>query len=230
MPFTAALPGMADNRRTVRAVSNPQDTCTVVSIYPRLIVEIKPTIQPGKFTIEPGTYDDPSFLEVGTSSWWMERDPSQPFMEIPVSSIAVANSIVIDYCNGLLGYKANVSMPGLFYIPGSLSSIKTVDGYQLKLDKAQDVQNNWYQELVKMADSLWARSNGNPLAISDNMRLAAQELQFKDKAWLKDFTTLELTNCPACGTLRNSAYPVCQNCKTVTDKVKFEELGLQFAS
>ena len=230
MPFTASLPGMADNRRTIRAVTNPQDKCTIVSIYPRRIDEVKHTIQPGRFIIEPGTYDNPSFLEVGTSSWWMERDPSQPFMEIPVSSIAVANSVVIDYCNGLLGYKPNISMPGLFYVPGELDVFKIRDEYQVLIDKARDVQNKWYEELVEMADHLWAVSKGDPRSIGDNMRLAAQELQFKDKSWLKDFATRQLTNCPACGTLRNTEYPVCQNCKTVTDKTKFEQLGLQFAS
>ena len=55
-------------RRTVRATPNPMDKSTVVSIYPKELNEIKPTIMPGRFRLEPGTYEKPSILVVGSSS------------------------------------------------------------------------------------------------------------------------------------------------------------------
>lgn len=224
------FPGLSDlNRRTVRAPVNPLDKSTVVSIFPKRIDEIKPTVQPGRFIIEPGTYDKPSLLLVTPSSWWREIDEQQPLLEIPVSSIQMAESIVVDYCNGLLGCNMNDSMPGIFVIPGDHNIDKVKKDFKGLLDKARDNQTRWYRELVKIADTLWSRTNGNPLSIGDDMRLAAQELGIKDKPWMQDFSTVALTNCPACGQLRNNSFPVCANCKTILDRKRFDELGLKMA-
>src|SRR5258706_9506503 len=113
-----ALPFAFLNRQTVRAPVNPLDKSTVVSIYPRAIEETKYTIQPGVFKIPAGSYKEPSTLVVGPSSWWKELDESQPLLEIPVSSITIADSIVRDYCNGILCCNMGDATPGLFFIPG----------------------------------------------------------------------------------------------------------------
>src|SRR5215467_8121847 len=89
-------------RQTIPAPRNPLDKCTVVNISPKHIKENKPTIQPGTFELKPGTYELPTILVIGSSSWWREIDYEQPLLEIPQSSIVVANSIVVDYCSGLL--------------------------------------------------------------------------------------------------------------------------------
>lgn len=216
--------------RILRAPVNPMDKSTVISIYPKRIEETKHTLQPGTFVIEAGSYEKPSLLVIGTSSWWKEIDPEQPPVEIPQSSVVVAESIVNDYCNGLLACDMGEKRPGIFWLPGELSVVDIKTKHKPLLDRALARQRNWYAELVKFADILWARSNGNPISIGNDMRLAAQELNFKTKPWMQDFTTMELTNCPACGTLRNNNYPVCSNCKSVIDKKRFEELGLKFAS
>lgn len=224
------FPGMADvNRRTVRAPINPMDKSTVVSIYPKKIIEEKPTIQPGRFAIAAGSYENPSILVIGSSSWWREIDEQQPLLEIPVSSVQVAQSIVVDYCNGLLACNMSDKMPGLFVVPGEQTVDKIKKDFKALLDKANENQIRWYKELVMIADTLWSRTNGNPLAISDDMRLAAQELKIQDKPWMQDFSTVTLTNCPACGQLRNNTFPVCANCKTILDKDKFDKLGLKMA-
>jgi hypothetical protein len=221
------FPGLAEiTRRTVRAPINPLDRSTIVSIFPKKIDEVKPTIQPYRYTINPGTYDKPSLLVVQPASWWRELEPEQPLLEIPVSSVQLADSIVKDWASGLLGCNMNDAMPGVFYIPGEVGIDRLKKEYKNLLDDASTKQKNWYLALVKMGDMLWARTNGNPLTISDDMKLAAQELQLKEKPWIKDFSTMELTNCPACGALRNPLFPVCGNCKTVIDKDKFKTLGL----
>ena len=220
----------ANQQRVQRAESNPIDKCTIVSIYPKVINETKATLQPGKFHIDAGTYEKPALLVVGTSSWWKFIDFGQPILEIPVSSIMIANSVVVDYCNGILGCNMDDAMPGLFFVTGNLTIDQIRKEHTDKLELAKTKQRNWYKLLVEMADILWARTNGNPLSISNDARLAAQELQIKEKAWMKDFTTLELVNCPACGTLRNSNFPICQHCKVVIDTKKFEALGMKFAS
>jgi len=227
-------------RRTIRAPVNPLDKSTVVSIFPKFISERKHTIQPGIFEIPPGTYDHPATLIVGPSSWWKEIDEDQPLLEIPHSSIQVADSIVKDYCNGLIACDMGQNMPGLFFIPGAKLDKKNEPDYPatlewiLKEHKSEIVaahmrQRNWFTALVRMADALWARSNGNPLTISDEMKLAARELNLINKEWLRDSQVMELVRCKACGSLKNPLYPVCANCKAIDDPNKAKELGLTFA-
>lgn len=226
LSFSQAL-GL-NNRQMIRHPPNPMDKSTVVSIFPKQIDERKYTIEPGRFIIDPGSFSKPSILVVGSSSWWREIDPKQPLLEIPQSSVIVAESIVKDYCNGCFGCDMAESMPGLFWLPGELTLEKIRKEYSEQLLRAKTRQDNYWRELVKQADSLWARSNGNPLAISDDMRLAARELHIdSNKEWMKDFRSVGLTQCPACGHLKNPQFPVCSHCNTIVDMDAFKKLGLQ---
>jgi hypothetical protein len=224
MSQVGAFPGTDWKRRTIRGPVNQFDKATVVSIYPKYILEKKPTIQPGTFEIQPGSVAKPSILVVGPSSWWRDIDEEQPLLEIPVGAIQIAESIVKDYCNGILACDMAEQMPGLFYLPGAKMDAKNnadipatlawvQKEYKGALDDAERRQKNWYSLLVKMADSLWARSNGNPLAISDDMRMAARELNLSQiKDWMKDFQMVDMVRCKACGSLKNPLYPICAAC------------------
>ena len=224
------FPGLPQtSRRTIRAEINPMDRSTIVSILPKWINERKATIQPGIFDIPPGTFDNPSILVVGTSSWWREVDENQPLLEIPVSSIQVADSVVRDYSNGLLACNMADQAPGLFYVPGEYTVEKLKKDHMPLLLKAKATQKKWFLELVRLADILWSRSNGNPLSISDDARLACKELNIVAKPWLGDLQTSELVRCIACGNLRNPAYPICQTCKAIADPVLAKSLNLTFA-
>lgn len=231
MAMVGQFPGFRElNRRTVRAPVNPLDKSTVVSIFPKEIDERKWTIQPGRFQIQPGSFEHPSVLVVGPSSWWKELDEEQPLLEIPCSSIQVADSIVRDYCNGILASNMGDTMPGLFFVPGEFNADGIKRERRGQLNKALECQTNWYKVLIKIADAFWARTNGNPLSISDDMRLAAKELNLDSgKEWTKDTQTLELVRCVACGTLGNPLFPVCAVCKAVKDVAKAKELGITFA-
>lgn len=232
------IAGQDFRTRTVRAPINPLDKCTIVSILPKEIDEIKPTIQPGRFIIPPGSYEKPSILVVGPSSWWKKVDDDSPLIEIPTGSIQIANSIIRDYCNGLLACDMGDSAPGLFFVPGPLGIDKAGEfnltlarvelnlKYKSELDVANRKQRTWYVTLVNMADSLWVESKGNPIAISNDMRLAAHELGQNTKEWLQDFQATETVRCVACGALRNPIFPICGSCHTVIDKKKWEEMGL----
>lgn len=229
MSVVGEFPGRQSlNRRTIRGPVNPLDKTTIVSIFPMEIIETKPTIQPGMFHIPAGSYENPSIVVVGPSSWWREIDDEQPLLEIPVSSVQVADSVIKDYCNGILGCDMAGAMPGLFLVPGphDISAIRK--NYKVELDNALAKQRNWFSALVKLADSLWARSTGNPLAISDSMRIAARELNLQ-KDWMKDFKMVEMSRCKACGGILNPMYPVCPTCKAINDPAKAKELGLTFA-
>ena len=227
MGVVGAFPGIDWKRRTIRGPINPLDKATVVSICPKILHDKKYTLSPGEFVLEGGTLDKPSVLVVGPSSWWRDIDEEQPILEIPVSAITIAQSIVQDYCNGMVGCDMDSSRPGWFYVLGckftpkgevdkeaTINWIKT--DFKTELEQAAARQKNWYSVLVKMGDSLWARSNGNPLVLSDDMRLAARELGIQaTKDWMKDFLAIEMVRCKACGQLRNPAYPVCATCKNV---------------
>jgi hypothetical protein len=229
-PVIGQFPLLSEvKRRTIRAPVNPLDKSTIVSIFPKFISERKHTIQPGVFEILPGNYESPSLLVVGSSSWWKEIDDQQPLLEIPHSSIQVADSIVKDYCNGLIACDMSDNMPGLFFIPGEISLELLLKDHQKELDIARTKQRNWYTALVRMADALWSRSMGNPLTISDEMKIAARDLNLVNKEWLKDSQTMDLVRCAACGHLKNPLYPVCSNCKNITDPAKAKALGLVFA-
>lgn len=212
LEFTAPL---FNKRRVVRAMRNPMDKCTIVSIFPKSIYEVKHTVEPGRFTIGAGSYEKPAILVIGSSSWWKDYDPDQPMLEIVHSSIQMADSIIKDSCNGLLGCNMSDSMPGLFFVLGE----KTVDeiklGYRKSMEEAAAKQKNWYTILVRLADALWARTQGNPLAIMDEMRIAANELNLKEKPYLKDAQISQLVPCKFCGGLRNPNFPICPQCKAI---------------
>lgn len=229
MSIVGEFPNMqAFRRRTIRGPVNPMDKTTIVSIFPMEIIETKPTLQPGRFLIPAGSYDKPALVVIGPSSWWREIDEEQPLLEIPVSSVQVADSVIKDYCNGILGCNMTDAMPGLFYLLGEHTIADIRKSFQHELDAALARQRNWYSALIKLADALWARSNGNPLAISDSMRVAAREMNLT-KDWMKDFRMVETVRCKACGGLLNPQFPVCPTCKAINDPAKAKELGLTFA-
>lgn len=212
MEFTG---NFLNNRRLIRSQKNPLDKCTIISIYPQAIDEQKYTIEPGKFHIEAGSLENPSILIVGSSSWWKDIDVEQPMLEIPNSSIQVADSVIKDYCNGLIGCNMADSMPGLFFVLGPVNALEVKLKYKEELAKANERQNSWYKILVRIADSLWARTNGNPLVIADQMRIAARAMNQHDKPWLKDFQSAPMQACKFCGGLRNPLFPICPSCKAI---------------
>lgn len=214
-----------DNRMTVRGAVNPYDRATIFSIYPMPIREVKITLQPGTFEIPAGRPEKPGRLVIGPSSWWRDVDPDQPLLEIPVSAVVMADSIVRDYNNSRLGSNMGDSIPGIFYLPGEITNKQLGEEYPQALEMAIVKQRAWYNTLVKLADALWARTNGNPLAIPDDCRLAARELSFS-RDWTTNFSRIEMVPCVACGMLRNPNFPICSNCKNVVDRKKAEELGL----
>jgi hypothetical protein len=225
IPLAALKP---DNRITIRGAVNPYDKATIFSIYPMPIHETKVTLQPGDFQIPAGMPNKPSRLVIGSSSWWRDIDPEQPLLEIPVSAVVVADSVVRDYNNSRLGSNMGDSIPGLFYLPGDIPIKDLVEKYPQVLETAIVKQRAWYNILVKLADALWARTNGNPLAIPDDCRLAARELSYQ-RDWATNFSRIEMIACVACGMLRNPNFPICSNCKNVVDRKRAEELGLVFA-
>ena len=203
------------DRKVVRSRKNPIDKCTIVSIFPKAIKEVKPAVEPGIFDIPAGTFDIPGISIVGGSSWWKDINEDQPLLEIPVSSPQVAEAVINDYCRGLLAYRPGTQQPGLFFVLGPKTVADVKREFAIMLKEAKQKQDAWFLELIRIADSLWARSNGNPLAIHNDMRLAAEQLSISDKPWMQDFKAMQMVNCKYCGALKNPEYPVCGSCRAV---------------
>jgi len=207
-----------------RSPKNPIDKSTIVSIYPKEIIERKYTIEPGIFQIPAGRLENPSILVVGTSSWYTYTGENRPTIEVPVSSTMIADALIGDFCRGMLECDMVDARPGLFFVPGehTIFELKSNEKFKEKLVEIAAKQREWFSRLVRIADSLWARSNGNPLSIPDDARLAAEELNLKDKPWMVDFKTIELVPCFACGSLKNPAFPICAVCRAIDPTYKGE--------
>jgi len=142
----------------------------------------------------------------------------------------VAASIVNDFTNAAFGNEPGSSGPGLFYVEGRKTSAEIKKEFAEKIKQAKARQDRWYENLVKSADSLWARSNGNPIAIPNISRLAAEHLRLENKPWMQDFNSLKMEACPACGALRNPAFPICGSCRTIVDQKLFNDRKLALSS
>jgi hypothetical protein len=232
----AASPGLPpwvnEHMRTKLYVSpkNPLDICTIISIYPKGFTE-KKAMMPEWYHVPSGTYEQPGFLVVGGASSWREMMDTKQVIEIPISSVSVAESVIRDWMIGILEVHMGQSQPGVFFLPGEWDNNKlrsNLDAMNV-LNRARELQNSWFLALINMADALWARSGGNPLAISDLMRIAAQIMQM-DKPWMKNFQAVRMIPCPACSHMVMPGFPVCANCKIVVDPVAFAKLGLMFAT
>lgn len=227
----------APQRRVQRMPINQLDKCTLVSLFPRKIVEIKETIFPGRFEIPAAPPNGFSHLVIGQSSFFREEnDITSPLLEVPTGSVTMARSIIRDWANGLIGCNMGDKMPGLFYIQGSYNELTIVEAkdpetgksFKTLYDEANIRQKNWFLELVRIADIDWARTQGNPRSISDDSRLAAEQLGLA-KTWMQDFASITKVNCRACGELINPEYPVCRYCHAVVDVKKATDLGIVFA-
>lgn len=216
------------NKRTVRAKLNPVDVSTVFSIYPKDIHETKVTLMPSEYFIPAGSFENPSRLLVTSASWWKEIDENQPLLEIANNSQLIAESICKDHNNSRLGFNPDAH-PGLFFIEGDISVDDLKKKYNRVLLNAKAKQDNWYKDLVNLADSLWAASNGNPISIAEEMRIGARELGYTGRDWMKAFVMVANIVCDACGEPRNPRYPVCPHCHAVVDQALAEKMGITFA-
>lgn len=226
MPVDAFAP---PTRHQFKAPVNPLDKTTLVSIFPRKISAFNATIFPGEWHIPAGSVDKPGIITIGPSSWWKEMEEGMPDLEVPVSSLAVAHSIVRDYIIGLYVADMENASPGVFYIQGELSLIEVLKRKDL-LERAVAKQRRWYEELISAAGALWVQTQGNPKSVNEDMKLAAKELGKNDLPWMQAAVDMTMQNCPACGSIRNPNYPVCPNCKVVIDKDKAKALNLQFTA
>lgn len=212
------------NLNRIPSRKDPRDKSTIFSIYPKRVDEYKVSVFPSHFNIPAGSMEKPSSLVIGTGSWWKDIPESNQLVEVTHNSLEMAESVINDYVIGLLGYTPEAK-PGLFYVPEEITVTEALKKYKHDFETALQRQKNWYLRLVNFADQIWSKTP-NPAAIGDDMRLAARELGL-EKDWLNNYTIAAMSKCPACGTPRDTNFPVCSSCHMIVDPEKFKALGIQ---
>lgn len=219
---------------------NPADKTTIVSVFPKMILENKTTIWPNRYEIPAADKDGFALLVVEGASYYMPSSIEKMApTEIQINSAELARSIVEDYLTGMwLASKGNRG-PGVFWIPGewdhktilNYKEAKTGKTFDQFLSEARAQQKEWFKLLVDAADSLWASSGGNPRAIPVDSKLGAEMLGVdKTKPWMQNDIAASLEHCPSCGEMINLNYPVCKYCHAIVNPAKAKELDLQFSA
>lgn len=215
---------------------NPMDKTTIVSVYPREIVDVKPTLFPSRFVVPAAGFNDFSLLIIEGASYFIpSMIEKQPPTEVQVNSMMLAESILHDSIPSM-NLVTSESQPGVFCIPGEWTR-KTIKDYahadgrtfvQL-VELARTWQQNYWKSVIDEADYFWSQG-ANPKVIPDDAKLAAKILELdKVKPWMNNVVASELVPCIACGAMKNPIYPICQVCRTVNNPDQVKALGLVFA-
>lgn len=226
------------NKRVINLLpKNPMDKTTIVSVYPREVIDIKATLFPSRFIIPAAKNDDFSLLIIEGASYFIpSMIGSQAPTEVQVNSMMLAESILHDSIPSMNLVTSN-ARPGVFCIPGeydrtSILKYKHADGRSFKelLELARTWQQNYWTSVIDEADYFWSKSNGNPKVIPEDAKLAVNILGLeKAKPWMNNVVASQLINCKACGEMINPIYPVCRHCKAIIDPEKAKKLDLHFA-
>lgn len=223
---------------------------TVVSIFPRELIENKPSVSPNEYripaclSVEGKSYPDIDPVTVliadastqfykGWNEWIPAVVPSEQLAQDIVRSFFISNLEVTPGGEQPIG-------PGLFSVTGAYDREEKIarEGYNNEkaaawvkkefpdeLKKASRGQDLWFQLLVRRADNEWNRTR-NSRSISDVHRAAAKRLGV-ERDWTKDIILSEVTKCPAC---RQSVDPlaiVCPICKHVINPSALKKLNAE---
>ena len=221
-------------KRTINLLpKNPMDKTTIVSVYPREIIDTKPTLFPSRFIIPPAPQDSFSLLVISGASYFIPSPiDKQPPTEVQVNSMMLAESILHDSIPSMNLVSAT-HRPGVFAIPGEFNKttiLKYVhaDGrsFQQLINEAKEWQQSYWTDIMNEADYFWSSSNGNPKAIPEDAKLAAKILGIeKTKPWMSNVVASELINCRFCGEMINPNFPICKHCHHVVDEKKYKTLN-----
>jgi hypothetical protein len=196
---------------------------TVVSILPFEINDSKPNLYPGNFIIPAGDIQRPGLLSVGKSAFYIPMAFGAPSLQAFSSPFEVATSIVNDWVGAMLTVSED-ARPGIFVANKSFKSQGEAAG-ELATEIADrlQAQHRWFVKLVNEADKEY-RTHNNGNAISDLQKVAARQLNLKDRPWLMDLTQMGLNNCPACYNPININAIICGHCKYVVNPEKYAQM------
>jgi hypothetical protein len=197
---------------------------TIVSVYPFLIDESKPGLNPGRFIIPAAKEGDFETLIINDSRFAVYMDADRGSLWIPHPGMLVAKSIVEDF----IPFNMEATMetgPGVFYLEGALTKLEVMTKHKARIDKARESQNRWFEALVILADNDWNKYHRHS-TMTDVQRFAAKKLGLK-RDWLITKAS-DVKNCPACMGVIPEGASICQICRVIIDPEKAKKF--QFAN
>lgn len=204
--------------------------CTVISIVPFSIREIKPQVMPGYFQIpacrEPNTVQA---LPVGESIYWMESPyKGMPPIKITETPRAMAKSIVNDYIEAQLATDTDVA-PGLFWVEGHYDNQSALRSFPNEIKELRIRQDRWFVNLVRIADDDWQQTHQHRF-VSDIQRHAAKALGMLDREWLSVTVDSIQISCPLCKEMVRQDAIIHNVCGYIMDLDAYDKLKSRIVS
>lgn len=200
--------------------------CTVVSLLPYPLREVKPGLFPGEFAIPACLNEKPGILHVDRSRHDVYLDEKRGSIPVWTPSDEIARALIYDYRTSCLAVEED-AIPGLFWLEGE-KSLKDIGVAHVKeLNDHQKKQENWFERLVKLADDDWERLHKHS-AISNLQRLAAKSLNL-ERPWIV-VKPSETRKCPACRTTVEFGAVICSACHCVLDAEGYKKLTFTVSS
>jgi len=202
---------------------------TIVSLLPFTLCELKPGLNPNEYIINPARGMTPGLTIIPNDVYYLvnpdpladAKDVRQ--IKVPVPSIELAQAIITDYISALLGATPPDAQPGLIACKGDFTDPKELSKVFMKeLMVARVAQNRWFQNLVDIADDLWAKTR-SPISISDLQREAANQLGLK-RDWLSPLAPELQVKCPFCQNPINPGAIKCVTCHEILDRKEYDKL------
>lgn len=202
---------------------------TICSLLPYDLVESKPGLNPNEFTIKKAPKGGFSLTIIPNDVHYLinpdllsdAKEVRQ--IKVPVPSIELAQSIIMDYSTSVLGVAPPDAAPGLFALKGDWTDKKDFQtkhgaliGFHTK------TQNQWFKNIVDIADDIWSK-NRSPLGISDLQRHACDILGLK-RDWANIIPYEELEKCPVCKGIINPGALKCVHCGHIINKTELDKL------
>lgn len=204
---------------------------TVVSLLPFNLVESKPGLNPNEFIINKAENGRIGLTIIPNNVFYLiNPDPLAEAkdvrnIKVPVPAIEVAQSIINDYVNALLAVSPPDAVPGLIALSGDYTDRKEVaTKFMKELMVARNTQNNWFKNLIDMADDIWSKTH-SPVSISDLQRDACRMLDLK-RDWLSPLPSEFIEKCPVCKNSVNPGALKCVTCQHILNKVEYDKLML----
>jgi len=194
---------------------------TVVSLFPLEISETKPGLYPGYFVIPAAPMGEISYLPVGDSVYYQDtKNDIRTAIRTPFH--VVAESIVGDFQRSHIGRIVGEAEPGLFWVPGMyLSQRRIREEFAEQIEDANQKQLKWFEELVKIADDSYSRTQRHT-SVSTLQRLAAKHRGIQ-RPWVLRSNDSANT-CRFCKAETPFGAVKCPTCREIIDPVAYREM------
>lgn len=190
--------------------------CTLVSLLPFGFYNKVPGLYPGEFRIDrvdPGDFD---VLVLDSTLHYIYIDSDRGSIPYKISTDDLAISLVNDFRSSCLAVTEN-AVPGLFWVEGEYTKEQIGFLHAEELARVGAQQQNWFLNLVRMADDDWEKTHQHKL-ISDLQRWAAKSLGF-ERPYLVEVPKIK-KQCPICGSNITEFAIICPTCRFILDEDK----------